>query len=127
MKKTILLFLILGLFACETKEQENKAVQDVTSSAQSASLPQRDSLVQFPKDWEGRYEGEMHWYVNGQLRGVIPCRHEVLPQKSGFGVGKRLMILPKFSLRLLSKIICYWRIKASLRGILFLMSKMGFS
>ncbi|WCL80570.1 hypothetical protein PPO43_11385 [Saprospira sp. CCB-QB6] len=83
MKKTILLFLILGLFACETKEQENKAVQDVTSSAQSASLPQRDSLVQFPKDWEGRYEGEMHWYVNGQLRGVIPCRHEVLPQKSG--------------------------------------------
>lgn len=83
MKKTILLFFALGLFACQTKEQDNKIVQDQLPSDQLVSLPQNDSLAQFPKDWEGRYEGEMHWYVNGKLRGKIPCRHEVLLQKPG--------------------------------------------
>ncbi|AFC25704.1 hypothetical protein [Saprospira grandis] len=83
MKKSILLFLALGLLACQSKEQEKKVLPNVTPEASATSLSPKDSLSQFPKDWEGRYEGEMHWYVNGQLRGKIPCRHEVLAKKPG--------------------------------------------
>ena len=75
--------MALGLLACQSKEQENKVIQEVTPLPSATSLSPKDSLSQFPEDWEGRYEGEMHWYINGQLRGKIPCRHEVLPQNPG--------------------------------------------
>lgn len=83
MKKTFLLLFALGLLACQNKKQENKILQHPTPAPSATSLSPQDSLGQFPKDWEGRYEGEMYWYVNGQLRGKIPCRHKISPQKPG--------------------------------------------